>query len=512
MNASLPAQIEPNYFAEFNRMLPLPADDDARFDDEDRRLALGARLRLWRSGPAKGPELRAAVEIEVAEASERGELLDEERIERIERVAELLSGDTSIGDPPDPDETELELERCRERFARVHRPWNRETEIGASCRPVPSPDRFGNWPGVRWREALEHSLSKACPSDNFANGRPVPPSTSQRIAWLFLQREKFEQAEAVAESEVEGRRRAVEIALAALPVVFEGEQQILLQFLVRFYARGELMVPVSGDPLAEAKLLAELERNYDAIGLSPDQRADVVDELIRFVASQRAISRESRMVPTVGYAIVVDGNGEAVDVAPGWLRLTIESGQHVLRSPRWSWSVRMTSRDFRDWKRCAQAIYDQVGVEVDYPRGHWKRWWPSLAAQLGKTVEVIEDRQRKMNWEEWLSRIANAAPTLSHRPDDGSPYRGARDGRLCADRDWVVKEAIATRLIEPADEEVFKNWVGSPTRNRRNASGVQKGLIELPTNRPLLLGPPDGRSQSIELAVSKDANEPEKQR
>ncbi len=510
MNTALSVEIEHDFLPEFNRMLPLPAEDDDCFDDLDRLLARGTRLRVWRSGPAEGPELRAAAEAEVGEAIEHGALPDDERAERIDRVVELLAGDGSIIDPPDPDETGLELERGREQFAKFHRPWN--TEAGGPMPPVPFPDRFGNWPGVKWYEAVEHSLGKACRSDDWANGRPVAPSTSKRVAWLWLRREKFEEAAAVAELEVAGRRKAEEIALAALPIVFDDERQNLLRFVVRFYARGELDVPVSGDPLAEAKLLTELERNWDGYGLSAADRADVVEELIRFVASQRTITRANHVVPTVGYALVVDGHGAVVDVAPGGLRLTIEGGHHVLRSPRWPRSVRMTSRDFRDWKRCAQAIYDQVGVEVDYPRGHWKRWWPSLAAQLGKTIEVIDDRQRQANWDQWLHAIIEAAPTLPHRPDDGSPYRGARDGRLYADRTWVVKEAIAARLIEPADEEVFASWVGSPTKNRRNAAGVQKWLVELPMNRPLLLGPSDDGGHKIEIAASKDANEPEKQR
>jgi hypothetical protein len=510
MDTSLSVDIEPNYLAEFNRMLPLPAEDDERFGDDDRRLAMAARLRLWRSGPAEGPELRAAVEAEVGEAIEGGGLPDDERAQLIDRVVELLSGDGSIIDPPDPDETGLELGRGRERFAKVHRPWN--AELDGMPPPVPFPDRYGNWPGVNWREAVEHSLGTACRSDERADGRPVPPSTSKRVAWLWLRREKFEEAAAVAELEVEGRRKAEEIALAALPIVFDDERQNLLRFLVRYYARGELVVPVSGEPLAEAKLLTELERNWDAYGLSAADRADVVEELIRFVASQRTITRANHVVPTVGYALVVDGHDAVVGVAPGSLRLTIEGGQHVLRSPQLPRSVRMTSRDFRDWKRCAQAIYDQVGVEVDYPRGHWKRWWPSLAVQLGKTVEVIDDRQRQANWDQWLHAIIEAAPTLPHRPDDGSPYRGARDGRLYADRDWVVKEAIAARLIEPADEKEFESWLGTPGRNRRNACGVQKKLVELPANRPLLLGPSDDEGCKIEVAGSKDANETEKRR
>ena len=84
----------------------------------------------------------------------------------------------------------------------------------------------------------------------------------------------------VAELEVAGRRKAEEIALAALPIVFDDERQNLLRFVVRFYARGELDVPVSGDPLAEAKLLTELERNWDGYGLSAADRADVVEELV----------------------------------------------------------------------------------------------------------------------------------------------------------------------------------------------------------------------------------------
>lgn len=515
-DSAVSIEVEHDFLPEINRMLPLPEGDDKRWDDEDRKIARYARIQLWRAGPADGAKLRAAVEAAVAGAIEHGELSDDDPTLRIDRVVELLSGDTSIADPPDVDEVALELERCRERFARVHRPWHKADS--GPMPPVPFPDRFGNWPGVRWREAVEHSLQRVSGRrplkevhDELGGRRIVPPTTSDRVASLWLRREKMEEAAAVALAEEQGRREAESAALAELPIVFEDERQNLLRFVVRFYARGELVVPVSGDPLAEAKLLAELDCNYDGFGLSANDRADVVAELIRYVASRRQLTRESRIVPTVGYAVVVDGHGAVVDVAPGWLRLTIEGGQHVLRTPRWPRSVRMSSRDFRDWKRSAQAIFDQVGVEVDDEhRRHWKRWWPSLAAQLLKTSEVVEDAQRHVSWAGWLHSIMEAAPTLSHAPTDGSAYRAASGGTF-AGKGWLEAQAVASGLIGEADRESFGEWLGKADKNRRDAFGVQRKLLALPAKPALLEGRFHESDHKIEVAGSTEAHESEKQ-
>lgn len=509
---SLSVEVQHDFLPEINRMLPLPASDN--FDDDERRIALNARLRLWRSGPADGPTLRSAVEAEVAEAIERGELSDDDPRLRIDRVVELLSGDTSIADPPDIDEVSLELDRGRDLFAKFHGPYR--PEVGDPMPPVPFPDRYGNWPGVKWREAVEHTLQRVSDRrppteerDELGHRRIVPPTTSDLVARLWLRREKMDEAAAVAAAEEQGRRDAEAAAVEELPIVFEDERQNLLRYLVRFHARGELVVPVSGDPLAEAKLHAELDKNDDAYGLSPNERADVVAELIRFVALRRALTRESRIVPTVGYAIVVDGHGAVVDVAPGWLRLTIEGGQHVLRSPRWPRPVCMSSRDFRDWKRCAQAIFDQVSVEVDDEhRRHWKRWWPSLAAQLLKTSEVVEDAERQMTWKGWLVGIAEAAPMLSHAPTDGSAYRAVSGGFFAA-KDWLEAQAVAAGLIGEADLGAFRKWLGKADRNRRDALGVQRKVLALPIKPPLSMGPFHEGDGQIEVAGSKGANDAE---
>lgn len=515
-DSALSVEVRHDFLPEFNRMLPLPAGDEDRYDDEDRRLGRGTRLRVWRAGPADGPTLRAAAEAEVAEAIEQGEVAEDDRTRRIDNVVELLSGDTSIADPPDVDEVALELGRGRELFAKWHGP--RHEQDTGPMPPVPYPDRYGNWPGVNWRQAVEHTLKRVSDHrppreerDELGRRRIVPPTTSDRVARLWLRREKMDEAAAVAAAEEQGRRDAGHAAVAEMPIVFEDERQNLLKFVVRAHAWGDLVVPVSGDPLAEAKLMAELERNYDGYGLSENDRADVVAELIRFVASRRSMTRESRIVPTVGYAIVVDGHGAVVDVAPGWLRLTIEGGMHVLRSPRWPRSVRLSSRDFRDWKRSAQAIFDQVGVEVDDEhRRHWKRWWPSLAAQLLKTSEVVEDAQRHVSWAGWLHSIMEAAPTLSHAPTDGSAYRAASGGTFAA-KGWLEAQAIASGLIGEADLETFGEWLGKADKNRRDAFGVQRKVLALPAKPALLEGRFHEGDNKIEVAGSTEANESEKQ-
>jgi hypothetical protein len=509
---SLAVEVQHDFLPEINRMLPLPASD--HFDDDERRIALNARLRLWRSGPADGPTLRAAVEAEVAEGSDQDEVVAEDWTATIDRVVELLSGDTSIADPPDIDEVSLELDRGLDLFAKLHGPYR--PEVGDPMPPVPFPDRYGNWPGLKWREAVEHTLQRVSDRrppteerDELGRRRIVPPTTSDRVAWLWLRREKMDEAAAVAAAEEQGRRDAGAAAVAELPVVFDDERQNLLKFVVRYHARGELFVPVSGDPLAEASLMAELERNYDGYGLSENDRADVVAELIRYVASRRALTRESRIVPTVGYEIVVDGHGAVVDVAPGWLRLTIEGGRHVLRSRRWPRPVRMSSRDFRDWKRCAQAIFDQVSVEVDDEhRRHWKRWWPSLAAQLLKTSEVVEDAQRQMTWKGWLQGIADAAPTLPHAAADGSAY-WAPSGELFLGKRWALAQAIEQGAIEACDLNAFGEWLGKMFKNRRDAAGVQRKLLAMPIKPPLSMGPFHEGDGQIEVAGSKGANDAE---
>jgi hypothetical protein len=481
---ALSVEVEHDYLPEWNRMLPLPMRDDDDADDEDRRLARGARLRLWRSGPRKADELRPAVEAEVAGAVEAGEVAADDAAGRIDRVCLILASDATIAEPPNVDGVALELQRGRELFANFHGPWR--PEDNGPPPPVPYPDRYGNWPGEKWREAVEYSLGLAGahrPPNEVRDERGyrqyVALSTSERLAWLLLRQEKWDEAKALADAQEQGRRDAAAAAVADLPIVFEpgDERQNLLRLLVRFHARGDLVVPVSGDPLAESKLMTELERNWDGYGLSQNDRADVVAELIRYVASRRDAARESRVVPTVGYAIVVDGHGVVTDVSPGGLRLTVEGGRHVLRSPRWPRPVSMSSREFRDPKRCAQAIYDQVGVEVDDQyRRHWKRWWPSLAAQLLKTVEVVEGAERHRGWLQFVAGVIAAAPRSSHCLPDGAPYLGD-DGKPYVSKTWLIERALADGVIGPADRKAFSNLLGTHERNRRDAEGRQHKLL-----------------------------------
>jgi len=514
-DTALSVEVERDFpsLPEINRRWPLPERDG--LDEDDRRIALNARLRLWRSGSADGPTLRAAVEVEVADAIEHGELSDDDPTPRIDRVADLLAGDTSIADPPDIAEVSLELDRGRDLFAKFHGPYR--PEMGGPMPPVPFPDQYGNWPGVKWREAVEHTLQtmsdrRAAREERDELGRRqiVPPTTSDRVASLWLRQEKIAAAAAVAAAEEQGRRDSGNAAVADLPLVFDDERQNLLRFVVRYYARGELVVPVSGDPLAEAKLMREMERSWNGYGLSENDCADVVAELIRYVASRRAFDRDSRIVPTVGCAVVVDGHGAVVGVAPGWLRLTIEGGQHVLRSPRWPRSVRMSSRDFRDWKRSAQAIFDQVGVEVDDEhRRHWKRWWPSLAAQLLKTVEVVDDGQRHVRWASWVQGLANAAPRLSHATKDGAPYWSASCGGFFLGKSWALALAIEQGEIGECDVSAFSDFLGKLYKNRRDADGVQRTFLTLPAKPPISEGVFEEGSQRVDLASSKGVNEQE---
>jgi hypothetical protein len=475
MENTLSVEVAHDYLPEFNRMLPLPGESD--FDGQDCRIARAARLRLWRQGPAEADELRPAVEAEVAECVEHGELSADEAVERIDRVCLLLSGDASIADPPDVDEVEIALERCRERFDRVHRPWD-ET-YNCPPPPAPYPDRYGNWPGVNWRPMVEWSLGKAYD----ASGQK--PSTSTRIAWMWLRREKLERAEQVAAQEKTARKAAVDIALSRLPIVFDDDRQTLLRHFVRLQAGGDLNVLTSGEPAVEAELLAKLLA-LDPLALPEHDVNDVLAELVRFVAAWAIGGPLVQTVPTVGYAIVKDGTA-IVGVVPGHMRLTIEGREHVLHSPRFPRPARMSAKDFRDWKRCAQAIYDQTRVEVDFPRGHWKRWWPSLAVQLGKTAEVVEEGDQIRRWQSWLCRLMQSAPMLPHAPGDGSVYIDAK-GRWFASKGWLLGKAIQDGEVGDGGVEAFSKWLPlKPDQFRFDAAGKRKKLFGLPEKIPLLV-------------------------
>ena len=138
-------------------MLGLPDEDN--LDEVVKWLARGTRIRVWRSGPADGPTLRAAAEAEVAEAIEHGMLGEDDRTRWIDNIVKLLSGDDSIADPPDADDVGLALERDREVFANWYRP-GRQDLVGGKRPPDAIPDRYGNWPGENWRPAVEYALRK----------------------------------------------------------------------------------------------------------------------------------------------------------------------------------------------------------------------------------------------------------------------------------------------------------------------------------------------------------------
>jgi len=463
-DSALSVDVEHDFLPEFNDMFPLPAGDEDHYDDEDRRIALTTRLRLWRSGPADGPTLRAAVEAEVANDIEHGMLGEDDRTLRIDSVMELLSGDDSIADPPDADDVGLALGRNRELFANWYGP-GRQDLVGGKRPPDALPDRYGNWPGENWRQAVEYALRKVSDRpplrqerDEQGRKRVLPPTTSDKIAMLWLRREKTDQAAAVAAAEEQGRSDAGRAAVEALPIVFDDERQNLLRFLARFHARGELTVPVSGDPLAEAQLMAELKRNWDAIGLADAGLADVVAALMRFVVSRQTVmSQQTGMiVPSVGYEIVVE-LGKIVDVLLGHLTLTIEGREHVLNSPELPRPVRMTAKQFRDPRLCALAIYEQTLVEVDLPRGHWRRWWPVLASMLSKTAVLIEDAQRGMEWERFKAGVTAGAVESPSALTDGAPYRCSRG--TFVGKEWLARKAVEAGVISESEKRTFMAWL-----------------------------------------------------
>jgi hypothetical protein len=492
---ALSLEVERDFLPEWNRMLPLPEHPDC--DEADRHLARGARLRIWRSRA----ELRPAVEAEIAEAVEHGEVAADDAEACIDRVCLILASDTAITDPPDVDEVEISLGRLRDLFAGIHGPYRPEAGAGPMP-PVPHPDMYGNWPGLRWREAVEYSLKFAC--QNRGRGSPT---TSERLARLLLRQEKLDEAAAVAAAEDQGRRDAGNAAVAALPVVFDDERQTLLRFLVRHHARGELAVPTSGNPLAEARLLAELERNWDCIGLSDADRADVIQELIRFVASRQAPTRDTLLVPGIGYAMVVEG-ANIVDVLPHNLTLTIEGREHVLNSPELPRPVRMPAKVYRSARLCAEAIYEQALVEVDIPRGHWRKWWPVLAARLVKLARRVEVGQRVEAWKQFVAGVTATAPDSPHSLPGGAPYRSTRDGKCYFGKQWLIEQALAAGVIGSDGEKAFSDWLGTADRNRRDAEGRQHWMIAITGNSPLCIGAACEPASKSDAACSKDANEP----
>ena len=92
-DSALSVDVEHDFLPEFNRMLPLPNGPEDRYDEEDFRIGRGTRLRVWRSGPADGPTLRAAAEAEVAVEIEQCDVAEDDRMFRIDNIVELLSDD-----------------------------------------------------------------------------------------------------------------------------------------------------------------------------------------------------------------------------------------------------------------------------------------------------------------------------------------------------------------------------------------------------------------------------------
>jgi hypothetical protein len=493
MDSALSVEVEHDYLPEFNRMLPLPDVGDC--DDVYLRIAREVRLALWRSGPAEPHELRPAVEIAVEAEVEHGELSPADAADCIERVCAVLASDTSLADPPDVDEVAVILERGRERFAQYYHP-----PLESFAGNNPPPDRYGNWPGVNWRAAVEYGLARAFEAEG------TKGSTSKRLAMLWLRREKIDHATAVAEQEKAARKEAVAIAHGRLPIVFEDERQPLLKLVVGLWAYGDLKVATSGTPIVEAKLLADL-LNLDPLGLPEAAVSDVVAELIRFAVAWPTSTGIVQTVPTVGYAIQVDGS-TIVDVFPGHMRLSVEGSDHVLQAPQLPRPVRLSAKEFRDPRLCAQAIYDQTLVEVDLPRGHWRKWWPVLAARLGKTARVVEDSQRVREWQRFVAGIMATAPESPWALPDGRAYRNS-DGWYVG-KSWLIEQAVAAGAIGAgaADRKPFADWLGTADKNRRDADGQQRKVLAIGKNGPLCIEGFCEPAEKNEVDGSDAANEP----
>jgi hypothetical protein len=491
---ALSLEVDRDFLPDWNRMLPLPEHPDC--DEADRHLARGARLRLWRSGPRKVSELRPAVEAEIAEAVEHGEVAADDAEACIDRVCLILASDTSIADPPDVDEVRLVLKTSRARFSGTYCAPGDPTRTGPE--PPMGCDRYGNWPGDRWREAVNWALDRVC------HGY----TTSHRIAFRILRDEVTRDAEAVAAHEEAERRDRSDQAAASLPAVFEGEQQQFFSLVRRFNAGGDIKVPTDGNPITEAALLRQV-RNLDFYGLSPAQQSDVAAELIRFVAAAESQAEGPMIVPEIGYAIVVEGE-KVVDVLPGNLTLTIEGREHVLNSPELPRPVRMPAKVYRSARLCADAIYEQALVEVDIPRGHWRKWWPVLAARLGKLAKRVEVGQRVEAWKQFVAGIEATAPESRWALPDGAPYRHP-DGYIYLSKQWLTEHAVAAGVIGPADNMAFRGWVdgiSEANKPRYDAEGRQRKLIRIVRNAPLCIEGSCEPVEKSEVSGKDDANKP----
>jgi len=495
---ALSVEVEHDFLPEWNRMIPLPKSEE---DERVKWLAFGTRLRLWRKRPGEANELRSAAEAEVTEAVEAGEIAADDAADLIDRVERLLASDTSIADPPRRRTVEHVLEDSRMKLRRLLRPIS--APQGMEFEPCPfDVDRYGNFPGMNWRKVLDWGLSRVCrwPHTN------LPLSTSYSIAWKILRDEVTGDAAAVAAREEDERRERTDLAVASLPVVFEGDQQGLLSFLRRLHAGGDFVeVPTDGNPVAEAELLRQV-RAFDIYEMNPAQQAEVASELMRAVAKAEAVAAVPLIVPGLQYEIKVEAR-KIVDVFPGNLSLTIEGREHVLNSPELSRPVRLSAKEFRDPRLCALAIYEQVLVEVDIPRGHWRRWWPVLAERLRKTATIVADGERIKGWGRFVAGAIAGAPRSSHWLPDGAPYWDD-DGKPYVGKAWLIERALASGVIGPADRKAFSDWLGTADRNRRDAAGGQHKMLAIGENGPLCIEGTFEPVEKSEVAGSSGTNMP----
>ena len=167
----------------------------------------------------------------------------------------------------------------------------------------------------------------------------------------------------------------------------------------------------------------------------------------------------------------------------------------------------MSAKVFRDSRLSAIAIYEQVLVEVDNPRGHWRKWWPVLAERLRKTSRVVQDADRITEWRRFVAGVIAAAPQLSHTPSDGGPYWCA-EGRFFVGKEWLISNALSNGVIGLADRKAFSDWLGTAYKNRRDAEGGQHKRLEIEKNSPLCIEGTFEPVEKSEVAGSSGTNVP----
>jgi len=449
--------------ARINQLLSLPDRDG--FTEDERRIALQVRLRLWRSGPAEPGDLQAAVAAELAE--DGGE-------HDADRIAALLEGDDTLADPPDADEVAGELIAARRRFYEAHRP-----AANGDGNPV-QPDRFGNWPGTRWRDAVDWSLDHACRPNRHAHIRQ-PLTAHSRIAHALLSQEMMNAAAARAERESQQRQASVERAheIVDAEAVWPegGNRQAMLRLLAGFAAEGRLQIPTTGHPVAAASLCAEIA-SWELEELTAIERAEVANELIAFAMRHLREPAREQIVPA-GYGIVRGEHGRIADVTPGSITLAIEPEAFKLESPLWAKPVRMNSRQFLDPRMSQLAVFVQAGVDVEAEHGFWRRWWPSLRKHLLATANTIDGMQQKTGWLDWLRERVAEAPSRQDAAADAAVYIDDVDGKAYALRQPLIDLAIASGLIDETQRDTFGRFIGKAECNRRDADGRQRRVVAL---------------------------------